>query len=767
MNSTSRWIATAAFTFIALLASPPATHAVTTQQFKDDTFSDLKEGELESTSLSSDGKIFIAPEKSKLCEVPDAKLIWSLARASDGKVFLGTGNTGQIFLYDGISTAPLFGKLDEKEVYALALDSQGRLYASGSPGGKIYRFSEAQKSELFYDTKENYVWDLLFLPDGSLLAATGTKGKLFKIAPDGQGSVLFECKSKNLMCLALEPDGHILLGSQGKAFLYRLTQDGKASVLYQPTVDEIRRVAPGPHGVVYALLNSDRLAESDLFRVQPPTSAPSEESGESQGDDNSPENPAEAIAALMKEAAEARSSMGGKPSGGASQVVKITSEGFVQTLWPAVESPLHALVVDNVTSSLLVAAGSKGKIFRVEDNGDYSIVESVDEDQVLALAAEKGGSYLLATGKAPCLYRLSAARSQKGIFRSRVFDAQSPVLWGKLWWKGERQNGSRFLFSSRSGNVAEPDKTWGDWSADLEATDESLPISSPVGRFLQYRLTLQQPASAPSPIFDLAELYYVAPNIFPRVKEIKITKPGQPSGPPPSKPSDKESGGGISDELKALLSKGESEGPDSDNQTGPGSAVARGRQVSTREDSNAKRVSIRWTIDDPNHDDHLSHLYFKAEGETTWKEIEKDLTSPRFTFSTDSIPDGEYRVKVVVTDSPSNPRELAGEASLVSDRFTVDQTTPQFSNLKSSGPDNKKFKVGFTASDASSLLASAKYNVNAGDWNILFPTDGIFDSKTETFEFETPSLDGAEHTLSISVTDAEGNTRIERLFLKP
>ena len=41
----------------------------------------------------------------------------------------------------------------------------------------------------------------------------------------------------------------------------------------------------------------------------------------------------------------------------------------------------------------------------------------------------------------------------------------------------------------RSGNVAEPDDTWSDWSAEQTDPQQAV-VAAPAARFLQYRVTL-------------------------------------------------------------------------------------------------------------------------------------------------------------------------------------------------------------------------------------------------------------------------------------
>ncbi|MBM3335943.1 hypothetical protein FJY63_14895, partial [Candidatus Sumerlaeota bacterium] len=135
-----------------------------------------------------------------------------------------------------------------------------------------------------------------------------------------------------------------------------------------------------------------------------------------------------------------------------------------------------------------------------------------------------------------------------------------------------------------------------------------------------------------------------------------------------------------------------------------------------------------------------------------------------------TIPDGIYRVKAVVTDRPSNFGPNARSDELVSDQFVVENTPPQIERIEVKqlrGEKKGKWRISARATDASSAIAAAKYNIDGGKWQVLAPTDGLFDDRAETFEFETDELKGDEHVVAITVTDREGNTAVGKAFLRP
>ena len=63
----------------------------------------------------------------------------------------------------------------------------------------------------------------------------------------------------------------------------------------------------------------------------------------------------------------------------------------------------------------------------------------------------------------------------------------------------------------------------------------------------------------------------------------------------------------------------------------------------------------------------------------------------------------------------------------------------------------------------SAYIQKAVYKIDSDEeWQVIFPDDGIFDSKRETLLLQTNSLPAGEHTITIRVTDAAGNTGVGR-----
>jgi hypothetical protein len=124
------------------------------------------------------------------------------------------------------------------------------------------------------------------------------------------------------------------------------------------------------------------------------------------------------------------------------------------------------------------------------------------------------------------------------------------------------------------------------------------------------------------------------------------------------------------------------------------------------------------------------------------------------------MPDGAYYLKIVASDAPSNPPELALQAERESERFEVDNSTPTISKINATptgmNADRAKgvsYDFQFTASHPTSSIEKAQYSVDGGEWILLRPSSGISDYKTETYSFTVRGLSPGEHTIAVRAYD--------------
>jgi hypothetical protein len=102
------------------------------------------------------------------------------------------------------------------------------------------------------------------------------------------------------------------------------------------------------------------------------------------------------------------------------------------------------------------------------------------------VTATGGGAVQLASG------------SLSGIFTSAIFDAARIVAWGKASWTAAAPAGTTLVVETRSGNAATPDSSWSAWAA----TTNGQSVSSPAGRYFQYRVKFTSTSATATSVFS-------------------------------------------------------------------------------------------------------------------------------------------------------------------------------------------------------------------------------------------------------------------------
>ena len=147
---------------------------------------------------------------------------------------------------------------------------------------------------------------------------------------------------------------------------------------------------------------------------------------------------------------------------------------------------------------------------------------------------------------------------------------------------------------------------------------------------------------------------------------------------------------------------------------------------------------------------------YRREGDTEWKTLKSDLMETIFVWDTTSVPNGTYTVKVVASDAPSNTPGTALEGELESSAFDIDNTPPVIT-VTSSRAVQGRTTIQFEVHDDWSVVQKVEYSLDAQRWQMIYPKDGIYDSRTEQFELTLDSA-SAVKGLIIRAYDAKNNS---------
>jgi len=695
--------------------------ATTPQTFRFVSQEDLEKGRPKGVSITSTGELLLSPQFNLLFDTGEP-LCWSWVADRQGNLFVGSGNEGRVFKIDKAGKGRLFFDAEALEVYALAVDAKGNLYVGTSPNGKVFKVSAEQKSEVFFEPKQKYIWSMVFDEDGNLFVGTGDDGIIFKVDKSGKGAVFYDSEEMHIRSLALDKAGNLLAGSAGNGYVYRLSPDGTPFVLYDAPYREIHSLAVARDGTIYAGAAGKESAKPSPAVTRPEEVTPPEGKSEV----------ALPVQVIQEQKPPPEVAIPGVARDMTSAIYAIGREGAVKNLWRSEEDRVHAVALD-ADGTVVVGTGDRGHLFRLSPTGEPTLLLELQESQITAVGKDPSGRLVLTTSNMGKVYSIGPELRQEGTYESEVKDAGTLSEWGTLTWLGDTPAGTRVEIFTRSGNTQDPNQTWSAW-APLAVDGK---IMSPPARFIQWRAALSATKAGVTPRPRAFSLFYLQMNLAPEITDLTLLPPNE-------------------------VLQGSS-GLDS------GSDETAGISTSKRTTKKGFQ-SASWNANDANNDQLQFDVYFKGEGEETWKGLKEDLRTKWYTWDSTQLPDGQYRIKVVVSDSPSNPANLAKTAEKISDVFIIDNTGPEVGDLvarpEALPGQGERFRLSFVVTDEWNPIKSVEFSIDAKDWTLIYPKDGICDEKGEEFEFVSDTLSQGEHTVMIRATDAAGNVGYGKTLLR-
>ena len=722
--------------------------AVTPQFWENFSQEDLLQGTLTRVSLSSDRKLFLAPSYDSVYDT-NQPYIFSMVRDKAGNLFVGTGHEGKVFKIDSQGKGSLYYQSKELDIFALALDAADTLYVGTSPDGKVYKVTGPNQATEYCSPEDKYIWSMLFDDTGSLYIGTGARGYIYKVDRGGKKSTFFDSSDNHIVCLARESNGNLLAGTSPGGLVIEITPEGKAFTLLDTPMEEIRSLALDRFGTIYAVASSSKgLPQKPKTEITTQTTT-----------GTLPIMTIQSLASLTEKSTEAKATVSAPGSekdsaGSRSSIYAISKDGNAETIYTSKDQMVFDIIVRN-DGSLLAATGPKGRLLAIDVAKQITVLTDSPEEEMTRLAPS-GDTIWVAGSNQGKVYRLDSQRAQTGTFESKVLDAKTVASWGKITWRTFNAGGDAVEVSTRSGNTEKPDNSWSGWSSPY-TTAAGQQITNPRARYLQWRAVFKRGTSAasgqPADTLERVQIPYLQQNVRPQVVSINVLPFGIALQKPPALQP-----GILSMGMPTTASDGLS----------LNSPRERGKEkqpIPPRQVLQPGSQSFMWKATDDNDDNLEYSLYFKGEGESDWKPLEKKLTDTFYTLDAASLPDGVYTLKVVASDEPSNPfgKFLIGE--LVSRPFVISNMTPlvEISGHKVNG---KRVEVQFRARVPTGRIATAEFSIDGGEWYLVFPADGIADSAQEDFQFSTPELSVGEHLIGLRSSDSNGNTGTAKLVVK-
>src|SRR5579863_5657314 len=706
--------------------------AVDTKTWTQADLAGFDKGTLTGLSISSEGKMTLAPAAKEIFDASTA-FLWAIARDSKGNIYTGGGGLGatkaKLFMVDPKGSAKTLAELDGIAIQAIAIDAMDRVYAATSPDGKVYRVSATGQADVFYDPKAKYIWAMAFDKAGNLYVATGDRGEIHKVTPAGAGSVFFKTEETHARSLAVDASGNLIVGTDPSGLILRVSLTGAGFVLYQAPKREITAVAVSRDGTIYAAGDGNKQAATPAPAA--PAAAP-------------PAAYVVTTTAVANAAAAAARPAGLPPPpnttpavAGGSEIYRIQTDGYARRVWGDATDVVYALALD-ARGRAIAATGNRGYLYRIDSDHSFTRLRSLTSMQVTGLASAPDGTLYAVTGNIGKLFSVGPGMETSGTYESDVMDAGAFSYWGRI---ASQPEGGGVIFETRSGNLDRPQQNWSPWER-LNAGR----IVSPAARFLEYKATLTGSA-------ELAEVEaaYQMKNVAPVIQDLEITRENYRFPAPASAPA-------TAGPTSLIL-------PPIGRRSSNSSAGASNGSANTPAMNWAKGfIGARWVASDDNGDALIYTAEIRGVNETAWKPLRDKIQENYLSWDATAFPDGKYVVRITASDSPSNPPDQALSSSRETDPFLIDNTPPVITSL-SGTPTNGKIEIRFHAKDALSILGKAEYSINGGDWTVVEPTTRLTDS-TELDYRVTVDRGAGETTIAVRVVDEFENQAVAKTVVR-
>jgi WD40 repeat protein len=221
---------------------------------------------------------------------PKTKYIWDLVFDDEGRLYIATGDNGEIYRVDKTGHGSVFFKSDEANIRVLAMDPRANLIAGSDGSGLVYRISPAGEGFVLYSAPRKEITALAVDSAGNIYAAgTGEKrgagaipnqpqpmpipppsvagvpaagvpfmgsvnlggSDVYLIAPDGSPEKVWSSREDIVYALAFDASGRLLAGTGNKGRIYAIEKNGDFTDLLKASASQVTAFARAPGGGLY------------------------------------------------------------------------------------------------------------------------------------------------------------------------------------------------------------------------------------------------------------------------------------------------------------------------------------------------------------------------------------------------------------------------------------------------------------------------------------------------------------------------------------
>lgn len=441
--------------------------------WRQDTEEEFRSGKSEGTTIDSWGRMRPGFQARAEHYLPSDMQIWS-GVWSKGYFWFATPD--QVFRWKGDGSAPeAVAKLDGVAIPAMAADSKGVVYAASIPSGKVWAISDKEKPHVVFSTSEPIITSLCVDQQDNLYIGAAGSGKVYKLTPAREKKLLFDSQQAHVLCLFYSlPEAKLYIGTGEKGLVYCLDAAGKAEAVYQSPDHLVTGIARTAGGDLYVAT----AGQGHLVRVLP--------SGEGQ--------------------------------------ILAASQAFYRLHYdPSTESVYSGDAEGDITQA---------RVDPLSGQPYFVPICHSEQEAVPVLASDGKLRLFAATANLASVRCLEMGLATAAAYSSVIRDAGLTSRWFHLRAYGAFNEPNHLIqnqirVETRTGETSQPDQTWSAWE-EGSYKDQAFAITSPPGRYLQYRLSWRSKTGratvAAEPEFTIGrvEVTFLPANSAPKLNSLSL-----------------------------------------------------------------------------------------------------------------------------------------------------------------------------------------------------------------------------------------------------
>jgi sugar lactone lactonase YvrE len=162
-------------------------------------------------------------------------------------------------------SATVFFEPKTKYIWDLDLDAQGRLYVATGDNGEIFRVDRSGQGSVFFKSDEAHIRSIAVDNRQNVIAGSDGSGLIYRISPQGEGFVLYSAPKKEITALAVDQQGNIYAAGVGE----KRASTSSPSPTSPGTVVPLQPQPGLPAGIVVPLQTLAATGGSEVYRLAP------------------------------------------------------------------------------------------------------------------------------------------------------------------------------------------------------------------------------------------------------------------------------------------------------------------------------------------------------------------------------------------------------------------------------------------------------------------------------------------------------------------